>query len=199
LTTKGQTPTPPKVVVFKTKVYFTKADQRFRLNPLPTEIVRVARDLENKEVWAVLYALDREITITLPWIITKHVKHLILNAKSDKDVKDLFSFIGYDVINSYLRLLLPNIPTVMLRDPDVEIKKIKIEGVDGIWVRATEFTVYPYPAPEGEKRTDAIIVEGEIYDLPDERDMFTWSYVTVKINLKQLIDEIGIRWDLARG
>jgi len=196
--TAKDNPNPPKVVTFRTKVYYTQRDGRFRVNPLSKELTRLARDLQDKEVWAVLFTLDREIEIVLPWTVTKYVKHLILNAKSDKDVKELFSFIGYDVINSYLRLLLPNIPTVMLRDPDVEIKKIKIEGVDGIWVRATGFTVYPYPVPEGEKRTDAIVVEGEIYNISDDKDVFTWSYLTIKINLKKLLEELQIRWDLAR-
>jgi len=198
--TAPQTPSPPKVkvVVFKTRVYLTKNDERFRLNPLPKEIARIARDLEGKEVWAVLYALDREIEIELPWIITKRLKQIVFNeAKSEEDIKEALTFIAFDTINTYLRLLLPNVPSILFREPEhVEVKKINVEGIEGVWLKASGFTIYP--TAEGEKVADAIAIEAELYDLPDEKDMFTWSEVTVRINLRKLLEELQIRWDISR-
>jgi len=198
MTAKDQNLSPPKIVAFKTKAYFTKADQRFRLNPLPKEIARKCKDLENREVWAILLPLDRELEIELPWLIVKRLKHLILDeAKSEEDIKEALAFLAFDVVNTYLRLLLPTIPSILYRDPEhIEVKKINVEGIEGVWLKATGFTIYP--TVEGEKVTDAITIEMELYDLPDEKDMFTWSGIIVKINLRKLLEELQIRWDISR-
>jgi len=201
--TAPQTPSPPRICVFRTKVYYAKNDERFRLNPLPKEIVRVARDLEEKEVWAVLYALDREIEITLPWTVTRFVKHLILDeAKNEKDIKEALAFIAFDVANTYLRLILPNVPSILFRDPEhVEIKRFEISTdgrkISGISIKSSGFTIYP--TAEGEKVSDAISIDAELYDVPDAEDYEKYSRITVKIDLRKLIDELQIRWDLARG
>jgi len=192
-----------RVCVFRTRIYFTKADQRFRLNPLPKEIAIKGKDLENREVWAVLFVLDRELEIVLPWTVTKYIKHLILNeAKNEKDIKEILAFLGFDVVNTYLRLLLPTIPSILFRDPEhVEIKRFEIstdgKKISGVSIKSSGFTIYP--TVEGEKVSDAIIIEAELYDLPDAEDYDNYSQITVRINLKQLIDEVGFRWDLARG
>jgi len=200
LQTQIQTP-GIRICAFKTKVYYAKNDERFRLNPMPRELVRLARDLQDKDVWSVLYVLDRELEITLPWIITKYVKHLVFSeAKDEKDIKDVMAFLGFDVVNSYLRLVLPSVPTILYRDPHVEIKRfeISIDGrkISGISIKSSGFIIYP--TAEGEKVSNAISIDAELYDLPDAEDYDNYSQITVRINLKQLIDEVGIRWDLAR-
>jgi len=191
---------PPrvKVCVFRTRVYYARNDERFRLNPLPKEITRIARDLEGKEVWAVLFALDREVTITLPWTVVKRIKHLILNeAKDEKDIRDALGFLAFDVVNTYLRLILPSVPTVLYRDPEhLEVKRIQVEGIEGIWLKATGFTVWP--TAEGEKVTNAIAIEMELYNIPDNQDAFAHSNIVVKINLRELLNELNIRWDISR-
>jgi len=76
------------------------------------------------------------------------------------------------------------------------VKKIKVEGIEGIWLKASGFTIWP--TAEGEKVTNAITIEAELYNVPDDRDAFTWSQVVVKINLRELINDVGIRWDISR-
>jgi len=198
-----QVQTPPRVCVFRTRIYYARNDERFRLNPLPKELVRIARDLEGKEVWAVLFTLDREITITLPWTATKRIKYLVFNeAKSEKDIKDIFAFLAFDVINTYLRLILPTIPSVLFRDPEhVEVKRFEFSiggrKISGVTIKSSGFTIYP--TVEGEKVSDAISIEAELYDVPDAEDYDNYSQITVRIDLRKLVDEVGIRWDLARG
>jgi len=170
------------------------------MNPLPKELAHIARDLINKDVWVAVYSLDRELGIALPWLVVKEVKNLVLReAKSEQDVKDVMSFLVYDVVNTYFRLLFPSIPSIEMKDPDyIEVKKARAE-LDGrevavVRIKATGFSVYPLEAS-----TKAITIEADLYDLHDETDVFNYSRITVRINLKQLINELQIRWDLARG
>jgi len=187
-----------KQIVFRTKLYYAKADQRLRMPALPKELSAHAKELENRDVWVAVYPLDSEIEIELPWLIVKQLKHLILDeTKNEEDIKEALAFIAFDVVNTYLRLLLPNIPSILFRDPEhVEVKKIKIEGIDGVQIRASGFTIYPTQV--GEKITDAIIIEAELYNIPDDRDVHAWSGITVKINLRELLNELQIRWDISR-
>jgi len=193
-----QTPSPPKIVVFKTRVYLTKNDERFRLNPMPRELVRLARDLEGKEVWAVLYVLDREIEIELPWLVVKRLKQIVFSeSRDEKDIRDALGFLAFDVVNTYLRLILPSVPTVLYRDPEhIEMKKIQVGEISGIRILASGFTIWP--SPEGEKTTNAFVIEAELYDVPDAEDYENYSQITVRIDLRKLINDVGIRWDISR-
>jgi len=186
-----------KSIVFRTKLYYAK-DKRLRIPALPKELSMLARELEGREVWAILLSLNREIEIVLPWIITQKVKQLIFNeVKSEEDIKEILAFLVFDVVNSYIRLLLPNIPSILYRVPEhVEVRRGKVEGNDVLWIIATKFAVWP--TAEGEKVTNAITIKMELYNIPDEKDYENYSQITVRINLMQLIDEVGIRWDLAR-
>jgi len=187
-----------KSIVFRTKLYYSNKDQRLRIPPLSKELTVLARELEGREVLAVLYLLDREIEIELPWLIVKRLKQIVFNeAKSEEDIKEALAFIAFDVLNSYLRLILPSIPSILMRNPEhVEVRRGKVEGNDVLWIIATKFTVWP--TAEGEKVTNAITIKMELYNIPDEKDAFTHSSVVVRINLRELINETGIRWDLAR-
>jgi len=187
-----------KSVVFRTKLYYAKADQRLRMPPLPKELTVLARELEGREVWAILLSLDREIEIELPWIVVKRMKQIVFSeAKDEKDIRDALGFLAFDTVNSYLRLLFPTIPTVLYRDPEhIEVRRGKIAEYDVVWIRASGFTIYPTQA--GEKITDAIIIEAELFNVPDDKDAFAWSYLTIKINLKKLLEELQIRWDILR-
>jgi len=187
-----------KSVVFRTKLYYAKADQRLRVPALPKELSMLARELEGREVWAILLSLDRELEIELPWIITKRLKQIVFSeAKDEKDIKEALAFIAFDTINTYMRLLMPNVPSILYRDPThLEMKKIKVEGVEGVWLKATGFAIWPTQG--GEKVSNAIAIEAELFDISDDKDVFTHSSVVVKINLMELLEETGIRWDISR-
>jgi len=56
--------------------------------------------------------------IPLPWIIVQHIKHIMFReAKSEDGVRDLIAFLAHDVVNSYLRVILPNISSILYREP----------------------------------------------------------------------------------
>jgi len=71
---------------------------------------------------------------------------------------------------------------------DRDDMKVKV-----INIRAGGFTIYP-----PETITKAVTIEAELYNLKDEEDFCNYSRIIVKINLKELLNEIEIRWDLAR-
>jgi len=182
-------------VVYRTKLYQDGAN-RLRPLPLPAELSkRVARWLKDREVLVAIYRLG-DLEIDLPRMVVERVKRDLLNA-AEEDIKSFIAFLAYDAANSYIKMLIPSLSltletpkTVEVKDDYIDFKgqKIKVRKIT-----ATGFSIYPL-----EKTSNSIKVVCELYDLPGQLDRYDFSRCRIVVNLKQLLEETGIRWDLAR-
>jgi len=170
---------------------------RLRPLPLPSELSKRIWELNRKQILLVGYEL-KPIEIVLPWLIVRDAKKQLLKANRD-DILGYIGFLMHDVGNTILRMLLPSIPSIMFRDPKelevidhyIEFKEQKIKTRRII---ATGFTIWP-----SEKPTISIVLTCELYDIPDELDSYNLSRCKIIIDLRKLLEELNIRWDIGRG
>jgi len=169
---------------------------RLRPLPLPSELSKRIWELNRKQVLLVGYEL-RDVRIDLPWLVIREMKNLLLDA-NEREVKEYLGLVLYDFGNMALRLLLPSLPGIMLRDPkkveindkyiDFKNTKIKVRRIV-----STGFWIYP-----PERATDSIGIEVILYDIPDELDAYNHSRGYIIIALQKLLHELNIRWDLSK-
>jgi len=181
--------------MYKSKLYADKMG-RLRLLPLSMELSRRIQQLKDKEVLVSIYELA-DIEIKLPWLMVQKIKKDLLEASSE-DIKAYMSFVAYDVVNSYIKTLIPSL-TIAFSDSDVleisdDYVAVKNDQIKVRRIKASGFTINLIE----ERRTKNISITCELYDLPDELDAYNFSRCGIAIGLRELLEELNIGWDISR-